>query len=335
MPNQLKSLESSSRIVSTGSYLPEQIVENPELEAALGLEPGWIEQRTGVVRRRVARADQAVSDLAIAAGRSALERISPNDREAIGTLILATSTPDHLLPPTAPRVAFELELGKAAAFDMAVACSGFVYGLQMADALCRTQGRSVLLIAANLLSRRTNPPDFGTAAIFADGAGAVLVSPADGRARILDIELASDGSGWDQLLIPDGGSRHPFSSSSLDEGRHLMKINNGQAVFRYAVESMSEMASCLLERNGFQVTDVDLWIPHQANTRIIESVRTCLGFSPDQTCITLSEYGNSSAATIPTALDQQVQAGRELSGKLVLFTTAGAGLSCGAALVRM
>jgi len=335
MPNQLKSLESNSRILATGSYLPEQVVENTQLEKQLGLEPGWIEQRTGVVRRRVARADQAVSDLAIAAGRSVLERVPTTQRKAIGTLILATSTPDHLLPPTAPRVAFELGLGKAAAFDLAGACSGFVYGLQMADALCRARDQPVMLIAANLLSRRTNPDDVGTSAIFADGAGAVIVSPADGSACIIDVGLESDGSGWEHLLIPDGGTRHPFSQSSLDHARHLMKINNGMAVFRYAVESMSEMASCLLERNGFQVTDVDLWIPHQANTRIIESVRTCLGFSPDQTCITLSEYGNSSAATIPISLDQRIQAGQDLSGKLLLFTTAGAGLSCGAALVRM
>ncbi|MCH2182741.1 MAG: ketoacyl-ACP synthase III [Mariniblastus sp.] len=328
-------MEPASRIVATGSYLPERVVENPELEAVLGLDPGWIEQRTGVVRRRVASADQAVSDLAIAAGRAVLDQVTPAEREPIGTLILATSTPDHLLPPTAPRVAFELGLGPVAAFDMAVACSGFLYGLQVADALCRTQGRSVLLIAANLLSRRTNPADFGTAAIFADGAGAVLVGPADGPARIVDMELSSEGSGWDQLLIPDGGSRYPFSSSSLEEGRHLMRINNGQAVFRYAVESMTEMAQTLLQRNGLLVTDIDLWIPHQANTRIIESVRTRLGFSPDQTCITLPEYGNSSAATIPTALDQQIRAGRELSDQWVLLTTAGAGLACGAALLRM
>ncbi|MEE2826922.1 MAG: beta-ketoacyl-ACP synthase 3 [Planctomycetota bacterium] len=327
--------EIASQIVATGSYLPEKVVENPELESELGLEPGWIEQRTGVVRRRVAQVDQAVSDMAIAAGRSLLEQVPSEQRELIGTVILATSTPDHLLPPTAPRVASDLGLGPVAAFDMAVACSGFLYGLQVADALCRVQGRSVLLIAANLLSRRTNPADFGTAAIFADGAGAVLVGPADEEPRIVDIELSSDGSGWDQLLIPDGGSRQPFGPSTLVEGRHLMRINNGQAVFRYAVESMTEMAERLLQRNDLKVEDIDLWIPHQANSRIIESVRKRLGLLPAQTCITLPEYGNSSAATIPTALDQQIRAGRELAGKWLLLTTAGAGLACGAALVRM
>ncbi len=324
-----------SQILATGSYLPEQVVENREIEQRLELESGWIEKRTGVVRRRIASADQAVSDLAIAAGRSALECMTPKERQAIGTLILATSTPDHLLPPTAPKVAMELGLGKAAAFDMAVACSGFVYALQVADALVRANGREVMVIAANILSRRSNPDDVGTAAIFADGAGAVVVGRTKGDARIIDVELESDGSGWRDLLIPDGGTRHPFNQASLDQQRHLMKINNGMSVFRYAVEAMARMANVVLSRNGYEVTDVDLWVPHQANGRIVESTRTRVGFSTQQTCITLAEYGNSSAATIPISLDRYIQDGNDLAGKLVLFTAAGAGLTCGAALARM
>ena len=327
--------EQRSRILATGSYLPDQVVENAQLEKELGLEAGWIKLRTGIERRRFAKPDQAVSDLALAAGRSALRRVSPGVHDRIGTLILATSTPDHLLPPTAPKVAHDLELKNVAALDIAVACSGFVYALSMADALCRADGRGVMVIAANVLSRRLNSKDMGTSVVFADAAGAVIVGLADGESCIMDTELDSDGSGWEHLLIPDGGSKNPFNQVTLDEERHLMKINNGMAVFRYAVEAMTEMGRRILTRNGLQPSDIDLWVPHQANYRIIESIRNRLGFSEAQTCMTLKDFGNSSAATIPVSLDQHVQAGNDLSGKLCLFTTAAAGLTSGASLVRM
>ena len=327
--------ERRARIVATGSYLPERVVENAQLERELGLESGWIKLRTGIVSRRFAKDDQAVSDLALSAGRSALQRVSKSVQEGIGTLILATSTPDHLLPPTAPRIAHELGLKNLAAFDMAVACSGFVYALSVADSLCRTDGKGVMVIAANVLSRRLNSKDVATSVVFADAAGAVLVGLADDASCIMDTELDSDGSGWEHLLIPDGGSRNPFNQLTLAEERHLMQINNGMSVFRYAVESMAETGQRILKRNGLAPSDIDLWIPHQANFRIIESARKRLGFSEAQTFMTLENYGNSSAATIPVTLDQYLQAGNELTGKICLFTTAAAGLTSGALLVRM
>lgn len=331
---------SSSRIAVTGRSIPPRMIENDEIESRCGLEPGWILKRTGIKSRPVVEPDQSVSDLAIEAGQNALAQFestassATNSVPGIGMLILATSTPDYLLPPTAPFVADQLSLGPIPAFDMAVACSGFVYALQLADSHCRNYQQSVLVIAANVLSKRVSYQDPSTAAIFADGAGAVIVSPTDQKG-ILSIALASDGSGYDALIIPDGGSKTPFNETTLANENHKMKISNGKSVYRYAVESMSSLAEQVLSDSGISASEVDFWIPHQANLRIIESVRQRLGIDTQKVGITIDRFANSSAATIPIAIDYFLETGQLRRGDLLLVTTAAAGLTSGAALIQL
>ena len=325
-----------SQIVATGRAVPSLISTNEEVERRCQLEAGWIEKRTGILQRPVIDSNQSVSDLARMAGNQALAswEQKSGDRNRIGMLILATSTPDHLLPPTAPLVASQLGLQDVAAFDIAVACSGFLYALQLADSVCRIHQRPVLLIAANVLSRRVSDHDPATAALFADGGGAAIVAPSDTNG-ILSVKLESDGSGYDTLQIPHGGSRHPIDETTLESESHKMKVNNGMAVFRYAVESMSRLGEQVLKDNHCLAEDLDYWIPHQANLRIIESVRKNLNLKPEQTGVTIDQFANSSAATIPIALDFFLEQGRLEKGNLVLLTAAAAGLTSGAALIRL
>ncbi|MDG2471079.1 MAG: beta-ketoacyl-ACP synthase 3 [Pirellulaceae bacterium] len=329
-----------SSCVATGRFVPEDCSYNADVEQACGLDAGWIERRTGIFRRPIAKPEQAVSDLAIAAGKRAMmnwEESRPEgagaSRASVGMLILATSTPDHLLPPTAPYVASQLRLGTIPAFDIAVACSGFLYALQLADDYCRLHERAVLVIAANLLSRRVGPKDPATAAIFSDGAGAVVISPSS-QPGVIAIELESDGSGYDHLCIPSGGSRSPIQEDTYQKGDHLMQIANGMAVYRYAVESMAKLGQRVVNEAGLSIEDLDFWIPHQANRRIIESVQSRLGLPDEKVGVTVDQFANSSAATIPIALDYFREEGKVRSGSLLLLTAAAAGLSCGASLIR-
>ena len=314
--------------------MPDRTVSSEHLERTLGLKSGWIAQRTGIGQRRWVAEGQAVSDLAVSAGQRALDRCDRATRERVQTLILATSTPDHPLPPTAPLVADHLGMNGIAAFDLAAACPGFLYALRLADAICRADGSGVLVIAANVLSRRIRQGDPATTALFADGAGAVVVMPGGRGAQILGVRLSSDGSGWDQLIIPHGGSRHPVDATSLKEGLHRMQIRDGMSVFRYAVESMSGLGEAILEEHQLTSDDVDWWVPHQANRRIIDAAGKRLGVPPERTMVTVDSLGNSSAATIPIALDRLSDTAPFTPGQIVLLTAAGAGLASGAALLR-
>ena len=355
-----------SRIVTTGRFVPENRQPNADIESRCDLELGWIKQRTGIDSRPIASANHAVSDLAALAGSVALDRFrDPNNQlrtvsganangnglergrtvdemeisasensSDIGMLILATSTPDFLLPPTAPAVAHQLGLGSVPAFDIAVACSGFLYALHLADHFCKVESKSVLVIAANVLSRRVSPMDPSSAAIFADGAGAVVVSPSD-KAGIISIKLESDGAGASYLKIPDGGSRVPFNEHTFANGRHVMQVENGMAVYRYAVESMAKLGQEVMKDAQLGLPDVDFWIPHQANRRIIESVQSRLKISDEKVGITIDQYANSSAATIPIALDYFIENEKVERGDRILLTAAAAGLTSGAAVLKL
>ena len=325
-----------TNFVATGHALPETIVLNEEIESRCQLEPGWIEKRTGIMQRPIVSPEQSVSNLAIDSGRQAIKRAfpEPGSRRSIGMLILATSTPDYLLPPTAPFVANQLGLGTIPAFDIAVACSGFLYAIQLADHHCRSTGQAVLVIAANVLSKRIAQSDPSTAAIFADGAGAVIVAPGK-EPGILATQLESDGSDPSALQIPEGGSKNAFNEKTFAQKGHLMKVNNGMAVFRYAVESMTRLGQKVLGEAGKKIGEVDFWIPHQANLRIIESVRERLGIPSHKTGVTIDRFANSSAATIPIALDYFISLGKIQKGELILMTAAAAGLTSGACLIRL
>lgn len=318
-----------AEIIGLGHHAPERVVTNQVIEQRLGLEAGWILRRTGIIERRYAGEGEALSDLAGAAGEMALASCGI-DRSDIALTILATSTPDHLLPPTGPLVAHQLGLQRSGAIDLAGACAGFLYALSFADAFVKTQGRPALVIAANILSRRINPNERASAVLFADAAGAAVVAPAErDDAGILGIELSADGSGYDLIKVEAGGSRTPFSAG-LGESDIQMQIADGRAVFVKAVDMMADTAQAALDAAYATADEITHWVPHQANARIIEAARSKIGIASLKTLSTIAHYGNSSAATIPLTLSLMASERRYRRGDMVLMTAAGAGLTGGA-----
>lgn len=321
-------------IAGFGHYAPDRIILNAEIEAQLGLEAGWIERRTGIRSRRWVEEGQALSDIAVPAAELALKRAAI-ERQKIALMLLATSTPDHLLPPSAPLVAHRLGLTRAGAIDMAGACAGFVYALTMADAFVRTHRAPVLVVAANILSRRINLKERASAILFADAAGAVVLAPSErADAGVIGCGFASDGGGYDLIKIPVGGSRQPFCPG-LDPSETLMSLADGRAVFQKAVAMMVDTSRAALAQAGLQISDIDHWIPHQANQRIIDAVRVRLGCSKEQGVYTVADYANSSAASIPFTLSKEAEARDYRSAQHVLFSAAGAGLTGGAVVFRL
>jgi 3-oxoacyl-[acyl-carrier-protein] synthase III len=318
-----------STILSMGHYAPQRRVLNAELEASLGLEAGWIERRTGIRERRYAAADEALSDMAVAAGEAALQKLG-FDRKWIGLVILATSTPDHLLPPSAPLVAHRLGLTGAGAIDMAGACAGFIHALLYADSFAKLQQKPVLVIAANLLSRRTNFSERASSIIFADAAGAAVVAPSDRPdAGVRGVHLTSDGGVYDLIKIPAGGSRKPFAQV-VDPVETLMHIRDGRAVFSRAVDIMVSSSITALEQAKLKLDDIAACVPHQANARIITAVQKKLHVSDDKILSSVAEFGNSSAATIPLTLSLAAASRAFRASDRILMCAAGAGMTGGA-----
>jgi 3-oxoacyl-[acyl-carrier-protein] synthase-3 len=312
--------------------VPDRVVGNAEIEAALGLDAGWIERRTGIRARRWAAEGDTLSGLAAAAGSAAIAGADPGD---VGLVLLATSTPDHLLPPSAPLVAHRLGLPRAGAVDLAGACAGFVYALTLADAHVRASGRSVLVIAANILSRRINPDERASAILFADGAGAVLLAASDDPGQgILGRDLASDGAGYGLVHIPAGGSSRPFAPE-LPIVDTRMTIADGQDLFAAAVRMMTDCSRAALADAGLPASHVDRFVPHQANARIFDVVGRNLGLDGDAVVRTIADYGNSSAATIPLSLSIANRERPFRRGETVLLAAAGAGLAGGAVVWGM
>lgn len=316
-----------TRILGLGHAVPERRVTNAEIEARLGVEPGWIERRTGVRERRWAADGETLSDLAAQAGARAVAAAGI-DPAAIGLLLLATSTPDRLLPPSGPLVARKIGLPRAGAVDMAGACAGFVYALDLADAHVRARGTSVLVIAGNLLSRRINFAERGNAALFGDAAGALLLGPAK-SGGVTGACLASDGDGYGLVHIPVGGSETPFSADVAIEDTR-MAIVDGRGLFQGAVRMMSDCALEALAQAGVAPSRVDRFVPHQANSRIFEAVGRKIGAPEASIVSTIADYGNSSAATIPLSLSLSHAARPIAPGETLLFAAAGAGLTGGA-----
>ncbi len=311
-----------------GHYVPDRRVTSAEIEADLDLPPGWIVSRSGIEARHYAADDQALSDLAIPAGRMAL---GDTDPAQVGLLLLATSTPDHLLPPTAPLVAHRLGLS-CGAVDLAGACSGFLHALVLGAGHVRATGQAVLVIAANLLSRRIDPAEISTRVLFADAAGAVLLRPGRAGQGPRAVVLRSDGSGYDAIRIDRGGSRLPFEAPG--QGGLAMTMPDGRAVFSRAVEAMAGSAREALEDAGLTPADVGLWVPHQANARILAKVADVLGMQAVPVLGTLAQHGNSSAATIPLALSCHHAAGGRIGADPMLLSAFGAGMIWGAVVWR-
>lgn len=301
-----------------GHYVPERQVANAEIEVDLGLPAGWIEGRTGIRARHYAAPDQALSDLAVPAGQVALA-----GARDVGLLLLATSTPDHLLPPTAPLVAHRLGLS-CGAVDLAGACAGFLHALALGAAHCKMTGQAVLVIGANILSRRIEPTEAASRVLFADAAGAVLLRPCGDSARgLVAADLGSDGSTYDMISIPRGGSRLPFGA--VGDGGLTMRMPDGPAVFSAAVDGIVKSGRAVLSQAGLGAADVATWVPHQANGRIIRSVGQALGLRGAEWLGTLARHGNSSAATIPLALSVRVAEAGALAKGPVLLSAFGAG----------
>jgi 3-oxoacyl-[acyl-carrier-protein] synthase III len=322
-----------TRLLGLGHAVPSRRVPNAEIEARLGLEAGWIERRTGVRERRWAKPHETLSGLAVEAGERALAEAGL-DRREIGLLLLATSTPDQLLPPSAPLVAHRLGLAGAGAVDLAGACAGFVYALSLADAHVRATSRPALVVAANLLSRRIDFADRGGAALFADAAGAVVIGSRSEPGGVIGRSLGSDGGGYGLVGIPAGGSARPFADGmAVAETR--MAIVDGRGLFTEAVRMMTVCSEAALGEAGVAPDRIDRFVPHQANARIFSAVGRKLGVREEATVSTIADYGNSSAATIPLSLSLSHAARPLREGETLLLTAAGAGLTGGALVFRV
>lgn len=321
-------------ILGLGHYAPKRVVANREIEERFGLASGWIERRTGIRERRWAADGEKLSDMAVSAGELALKSAGVG-REQVGLVLLATSTPDHLLPPTAPLVAERLGLRQAGGIDLAGACAGFLYALALADAFVRSYRATVLVIAANILSRRINPDELASAVLFADAAGAMLIG-SGGRADsgVLAADLRSHGANYDLIKISAGGSAEPFRPGVAAEDV-LMTMPDGRAVYRQAVEMMSESSRSALAGAGLKASEIHHFIPHQANARIIEAVRKDLGIRKRAVCSSVDGFGNSSAATIPFTMSFLSGARGFQAGDRVLLCAAGAGMNGGAIVLGL
>ncbi|MEK6532632.1 MAG: beta-ketoacyl-ACP synthase III [Nitrospirota bacterium] len=321
-----------SRIAGTGSYTPSRVMTNTELERMVATSDDWIRERTGIRERHIAASGEACSDLAVQAGRRALAAAGLAAAD-LDLILVATCTGDYPLPATACLVQHQLGATKAAACDLSAACCGFVYALSVADAYVRTGMRHVLVIGSEVMSAITDWSDRNTCILFGDGAGAAVVSASDGERGILSTHLRSDGSLCELITVPAGGSRTPLSEQVVAERTHFIKMK-GNETFKVAVRTLEEIARETLSANHLQVEDLDLYVPHQANMRILKAVMERLGLPLEKVMLNLEHYGNTSAASIPIALDEAVRAGRIRDGSLVMLGAFGAGLTWASALIR-
>jgi 3-oxoacyl-[acyl-carrier-protein] synthase-3 len=329
--------------LGTGSYAPVRVLTNAELEKIVDTSDEWISTRTGIRRRHVAAEDETTSDMAAEAGRRALAAAGLNVAD-LDLIVVATVTPDQPTPSCASAVQRKLGAPDIPAFDIAAACAGFIYGITIADQFIATQSlRCVLVIGVELLSRALNWKDRSTCVLFGDGAGAVVLGPST-MARgeqapteppgILSALVFTDGSLAGALSIPAGGTARPVDEDVLRESLNKVHMD-GQDVFRTAVKQLTSSSTMALKASGLVSRDLDWIVPHQANMRIISQVAQRLGFSLDKFVLDLDEYGNTSSASIPIALDEGVRDGRIRPGHRVLMCALGAGISWGAAVVRM
>jgi len=322
-----------TKIVSTGSYLPEKVLTNFDLEKMVETSDQWITERTGIKERRIANGNQAASDLAYDASKVALARaaLKPED---IDLIIVASVTGDMPFPSTACILQDKLGARKAAAFDVNAACSGFLYGLYVADSFIRSgMHRKILVVGTEVLSKFTDWKDRTTCILFGDGAGAVIVEPTTEDRGIISMSINSDGSMWDLLHMPAGGSKMPASRESVDNKLHYIKVK-GNETFKLAVRALEDLVIRILEENKLAPSQISLLIPHQANLRIIQATADRLGIPMEKVLINIDKYGNTSAASIPIALDEAVTTGRVKEGDYILLEAFGGGLTWASALLK-
>jgi 3-oxoacyl-[acyl-carrier-protein] synthase-3 len=323
----------SAVVTGTGRSVPDKVVTNADLEKIVDTTDEWITTRTGIKERRIAEEGEALSKYASEAGRKALEAagVKPED---VGLLILATVTPDMPIPATACKIQHDLGCVNACAFDLAAGCSGFIYAQSVAKQFV-VSGRCkhALVIGGELLSKYLDWTDRSTCVIFADGAGAAVLSAGELPQGVLASAMHSDGSMVDFISMPGGGTLHPPSQQMIDERQHFIKMK-GNETFKMAVRSIADVCREVLDQAGLTTDDVDWLIPHQANLRIISAVGSRLGISEDRCYVNIDRFGNTSAASIPIALDEAVERGKIKPGQIVLMAAFGAGLTWAASVAR-
>jgi 3-oxoacyl-[acyl-carrier-protein] synthase-3 len=319
-------------ITGLGAHAPERVVTNDELAAIVDTSDEWIVKRTGIRERRVASPDEALSDICRPAVRAALEQAGVA-ASSLDLIIVATVTPDMIFPATAAILADELDARDAAAYDLSAGCTGFMYAIAQAAAMVGSGfAQRALVIGGDVLSKIVDWSDRATCIVFGDGAGAVVLEGVE-RGGFLGFELGADGSGGPDLYVPAGGSRQPASEATIAQGEHYVHMN-GREVFKFATRVLVSSAEHLLEQCGVAVEDVDVYVPHQANVRIIRHAAEKLGILPERVVINVDRYGNTSSGSIPLALAEADEEGRLKKGDLVLMTGMGAGLTWGSALLE-
>jgi 3-oxoacyl-[acyl-carrier-protein] synthase-3 len=318
--------DAHATITGLGAHVPERVIKNDELAQIVDTSDEWIVERTGIRERRIAADAEALSDISLPAARQALEQAGV-DAKDLDLLIVATVTPDMMFPSTAAILADRLGAKDAAAYDLSAGCTGFMYALAQAYGMVAGGlSRRALVVGGDLLSRILDWSDRSTVVLFGDGAGAVVIEPAE-EAGFLAFELGADGAGGEHLWLPGSGSRR------FEDPEHFVKMN-GREVFKFATRVLVQSGEAVLERYGARVEDVDVYVPHQANVRIIDHATKKLGIPSEKVVVNVDRYGNTSSGSIPLALADAQEDGRLRPGSLVLMTGMGAGLTWGSALMR-
>ncbi|MBT6144554.1 MAG: ketoacyl-ACP synthase III [Gemmatimonadetes bacterium] len=328
----MASPERRATVTAVERFLPDRVLSNQDLEKIVDTSDEWIRDRTGISERRILD-DQPTSYMATEVAKGLLRRrgCSADD---IDLIIVATITPDMVLPATACLVQDRIGATNAWAFDLAAACSGFVYALVTgAQFIASGAHKRIMVIGADRMSAIVDPTDRSTCILFGDGAGGVLLEAAEDDSGLIDFELHADGSGCDDLCVKAGGSLMPATHETVDAGQHFIR-QEGRAVFKFAVSKMAQVSLSLLKRNGLSPQDLDLFVPHQANKRIIDATSDRMGISADKVMINIERVANTTAATVPIALSEALDEGRLQPGHLVQVTAVGGGLTWGSALLR-
>lgn len=334
MPHRKKSTLLSSGILGVGATVPKNVMTNEDWAKLVDTSDEWIRTRTGIVERRIAEEDTSTCDLATDAAKKALQHAGIRAKD-LDMIIVGTTTPDHpVFPSAACIVQHNLGISEIPAFDLSAACTGFIYAVSVADQFIKTGAyKRILVIGADTLSKYVDKTDRNVCVLFGDGAGAIVLGPVEEGSGILSSALKARGGGQDLLKVEYGGSRTPLTKENIKDKKHHIKMN-GKEVFKFAVGVIGEVIEEALKKAGLTAKDVDWLIPHQANNRIIDAAKKRLGLSEQKVYVNISRYGNTSAASIPIAMDELVQAGKLKKGDIIATVGFGAGLTWGANIIR-